>query len=287
MRLTVEPERCDLCGACVATCPADMVREKEGRIKIGRVACLACGHCVAVCPTEAIRVEEAAGESLLPTAPPEVTPEHLRRLLLQRRSVRRYEARPVPRQTLEEMLEVARWVPTAANCQCVRYAVILDPVLRDEVAAEVTAFYRAYNEALEDREHTAERLAEIGVNAEFGMHPHMLAAVPAFVKNMERGRDRLFFSAPAVIIVHADRGEVLPQAACYFATFALVMMAETLGLGTCLTAYASEALAALPELRAKLRIPEQNVVYDVVVVGYPAERFQRVPGRKALEVDWR
>ena len=147
---------------------------------------------------EAIRVEEATGDSLLQTAPPEVTPEHLRRLLLQRRSVRRYEARPVPRQTLEEMLEVARWVPTAANCQCVRYTVILDPVLRDEVAAEVTVFYRAYNEALEDREHTAERLAEIGVNAEFGMHPHMLAAVPAFVKNMERGRDRLFFSAPAV-----------------------------------------------------------------------------------------
>lgn len=31
MRLTVNPDRCTLCGACVLTCPADMIREKGGR----------------------------------------------------------------------------------------------------------------------------------------------------------------------------------------------------------------------------------------------------------------
>jgi nitroreductase len=128
-------------------------------------------------------------------------------------------------------------------------------------------------------------LAEIGVSAGFDMHPHMLAAVPAFVKNMDSGRDRLFFSAPAVILVHADRGEVLPEAACHFATFALVMMAEAHGLGTCITAYASEALQALPELRQRLGIPEGHAVYDVVVTGYPAERFGLIPPRGA-EVTW-
>jgi ferredoxin len=117
-----------------------MVREKEGRIKIGRVACLACGHCVTVCPAGAIAVEE--GQEFAKVAPAELTAAQLQRLLLQRRSIRRYESRPVPREVLEDILDAARYAPTAANCQCVCFSVILDPALRDQVAAEVTAFYR-------------------------------------------------------------------------------------------------------------------------------------------------
>ena len=265
-----------------------MVREREGRVKIGRVACIACGHCVAVCPQGAISVDEPAeGDEYLPVASPDLTPAQLRALLMRRRTIREYESRPVPREVLAEMLDAARWAPTAANCQCVRFTVITNPALRAEVAAEVTGFYRAYNDALEDREHSVECLAALGVNPEFGMHPHMLAAVPAFLKNVAGGRDRLFFGAPAVVIVHADRGEVLPATNCRFATFAVVLMAEALGLGTCLTAYASEALAALPELRARLGIPATHDVYDVLVAGYAAEHFRLVPPRRESEIDWR
>jgi nitroreductase/NAD-dependent dihydropyrimidine dehydrogenase PreA subunit len=289
MRLTVNPDLCNLCLACVRTCPADMIRERDGRLKIGRVACLGCGHCVAVCPQGAITVDEPGpgDDEYLPVEAPDLTPAQLRRLLLQRRTIRQFEPRPVPREVLQEMLDAARWAPTAANCQCVRFTVITTPALRDEVAAEVTAFYRAYNEALEDRAHSAERLAALGLNPEFGMHPHMLAAVPAFLKNVAGGRDRLFFGAPAVVIVHADRGEVLPATNCRLATFAVVLMAEPLGLGTCLTAYASEALAALPALRARLGIPESHDVHDVFAAGYPAEQFRLVPPRRPSEIDWR
>jgi nitroreductase/NAD-dependent dihydropyrimidine dehydrogenase PreA subunit len=288
MRLIVNPELCNLCGACLLTCPADMVREKEGRIKIGRVACIECGHCVAVCPEGAISVEEPApGGEFAPAAGESCSPEQLRRLLLHRRTVRRYQDRPVPREVLAEMLDTARWTPTAANCQCVRFTVLLDAALRDEVAAEVAAFYHAYNEALQDREHTAARLAALGVDPGFGMHPHMLAAVPAFLKNVEAGRDRLFFGAPAVIVVHADAGEVLPETACHFATLALVLLAEAQGLGTCITAYASEALRALPPLRARLGMAETQVVHDVLVAGYPAEDFRLIPPRHPAQVDWR
>jgi hypothetical protein len=168
----------------------------------------------------------------------------------------------------------------------VRFTVIATPALRDAVAAEVVGFYRTYNEALQDREHTPERLAALGLDAAFGMHPHMLAAVPAFLKNTDAGRDRLFFAAPAVILVHADRGEVLPETACHFATFALTLLAETYGLGTCITAYASEALRALPDLRARLGLGEEQVVHDVLVVGYPAETFRLIPPRHPAGVTW-
>lgn len=284
MRLTVNPDLCTLCGLCLTACPADMIREKEGRIKIGRVMCIECGHCVSLCPEGAIMVEEGDGFRIPEDLP--VTPDALRALLLRRRSTRRYQPRPVPREILEQMLDVARWTPTAANCQCQAFTVITDPARRDALAAQVADFYRLYADILADREHTAQRLAGLGLDPAFGMHPHMQAAVPAFVKNVAAGRDRLFFSAPAVFIVHADVNEVLPETACAFATMLLVLMGETLGLGTCITAYASEALRARPDLRTDLGLPDSHQVYYVLTVGYPAEDYRLIPPRHPAQVSW-
>ena len=87
MKLSVDADKCTLCGACVATCPSDMVRRREDRIRIGRVACIACGHCLVVCPEGAIVDEDAAREEadggVLPS------PEVLKRLTRKRRTVRR------------------------------------------------------------------------------------------------------------------------------------------------------------------------------------------------------
>ena len=289
MRLTVNPDLCTLCGACLLTCPADMVREKEGRIKIGRVMCIQCGHCVALCPEGAISVEEDTTGTVTFTDEsdsPLPTPEALRALIVGRRTIRQYHPQPVPRELLEQMLNAARWAPTAANCQCQAFTVIADPARRGALAERVTGFYRLYAEALADRKHTAERLAVLGLDPVFGMHPHMQAAVPAFVKHVDTGRDHLFFGAPAVIIVHADAGEVLPESACAFAALILALMAESLGLGTCLTAYASEALRALPDLRAELGLPESHQVHYVLTVGFPAEDFRLIPPRKLAQVRW-
>jgi coenzyme F420-0:L-glutamate ligase / coenzyme F420-1:gamma-L-glutamate ligase len=41
-----------------------------------------------------------------------------------RRSIRRYEARPIPQAVLEELVSVAGWSPSAHNRQPWRFAVI-------------------------------------------------------------------------------------------------------------------------------------------------------------------
>jgi nitroreductase len=65
-----------------------------------------------------------------------------------------------------------------------------------------------------------------------------------------------------------------------------MLMAESLGLGTCLTGYASEALQVLLAARAELGLPETNRVYHVVTAGRPAETFRLVPPRKSAQVRW-
>jgi len=306
LRFAVDDQKCTHCGACVATCPTDMVRDKRGAIKISFVACLGCGHCMAICPEGAIALEQIEYEGdfrPMPQAVPDA--DTLLALLQSRRTVRRYRSDPVSRDDLARLIEAARWVPTGANCQCQQFIVVTDPARLDRLRQEIMDHYRRYAEALTHdggAEHVAGRRPETypapgpddddaavvirPLQTAGQMHEHILAAVPSFVKNVDAGRDRLFFDAPAVIIIHAPRHEVLPEAACAFATLALALMAETLGLGTCITAYASLALQALPDVAREVGIPEGNEAYDVLVVGHPAERYQLVPPRRPAGVQW-
>lgn len=282
MRFNVDEAKCTMCGACLTTCPTDMVRDKRGAIKISWVACIGCGHCMAICPTGAVSCEE--GEfGALPEAV--ATAEELLGLVKARRTVRRYRAEPVAREQLDWLLEAARYVPTGANAQPQRFLVLTDASAKAQLRDAIMDYYRGYAEAMADKEHP-ERLAAYG-NAGMGeMHEHVLAAVPSFVKNVDAGRDRLFFDAPAVIVIHAAKDEVTPQEACDYAAFAITLMAAAQGLGSCITAYASMALQALPEVAREAAIPEGNQVYAVVVVGYPAESYALVPPRKAAGVEW-
>jgi nitroreductase/NAD-dependent dihydropyrimidine dehydrogenase PreA subunit len=286
MRFTVDESKCTLCGACLKTCPTDMVREKRGAIKISFVACIGCGHCLAICPNGAVSCEDIGYEGGF-EVPDEVaaTPAQLLGLIKQRRTVRRYLPEPVSHEQLELVLQAARYVPTGANAQPQQFLILTDDAAKANLRDAIMDYYRGYGEVMADKEHP-ERLAAYG-NAGMGeMHEHVLAAVPSFVKNVETGRDRLFFEAPAVIIIHAPKNEVTPREACDYAAFAITLMAHAQGLGTCITAYASMALQALPELARETGIPEGNEVYAVVVIGHPAEEYQMVPPRKPAQVEW-
>ena len=53
-----------------------------------------------------------------------IRPEALKRCIRERRSIRRYLAKPMPRAALEDLLEAATWAPSAHNRQPWRFVVI-------------------------------------------------------------------------------------------------------------------------------------------------------------------
>ncbi|HOS93537.1 MAG TPA: nitroreductase family protein [Armatimonadota bacterium] len=283
MKLTVDAARCNLCGACVTACPTDMVRAKPDRIKIGHVACIECGHCMAICPKGAIIDEEGAQLAPVQARP---SPEALDALIRSRRTTRRFRSEPVDPSLLGELIDAAQYAPSAANCQAQQYVVVSTPDALRHLRERIETYYRTFAAALADRQARDARLARLGLDVEAATHPHVLAAVPAFVKAVDAGRDRLFFDAPAVVVIHADPTEVMPAAACAFAAFSIVLMAEAHGLGSCITGYASDALRMLPDVRHWLGMPETNEVHYVLAVGHPAERYHGIPPRRAAFVRW-
>ncbi len=54
-------------------------------------------------------------------------------LIKSRRSVRRYKEKVVPKETILQILDVARWAPTGGNLQPWRFVVVTDPRLKEEI----------------------------------------------------------------------------------------------------------------------------------------------------------
>lgn len=50
-------EDCVGCGTCVDECPAEAIKETDGKYSIDQETCTQCGACKEACPVEAI-VEE-------------------------------------------------------------------------------------------------------------------------------------------------------------------------------------------------------------------------------------
>jgi len=56
-----------------------------------------------------------------------------------RRSIRKYEDKPVPPEALEQILEAVRWAPSWANCQCWEVVVVRDAVVKEKLQAALPA----------------------------------------------------------------------------------------------------------------------------------------------------
>lgn len=54
--IKIDPERCDLCGTCVAVCPVDCIELTEMRLIIDNSKCTDCQICIKICPFEALEL---------------------------------------------------------------------------------------------------------------------------------------------------------------------------------------------------------------------------------------
>ena len=64
------------------------------------------------------------------------------------------------------------------------------------------------------------------------------------------------------------------------------LAAPALGLGTTFTGSINTAAQAYPPLIGLLGIPEGYVPFGTFLLGYPAERYLRIPTRKPVDATW-
>ena len=128
----IDKSKCVKCGKCVNTCsgmviefgPDGYPRMKEFE-RFGWRGCWRCQHCLAVCPQGAISIFGKDPEDSLPPPPKEMG-EYMERLVVSRRSCRRFLDKNVDSNIVTSILSAMAAVPTGGNAMGVEYTVIDD-----------------------------------------------------------------------------------------------------------------------------------------------------------------
>ena len=133
MTILVDETTCTRCGICSIVCPMRIIGPTD-EITLPRVKdekagmCIACGHCEVSCPSQSLILNVRPDERVsLKTGAGMLAPEDLGIYLKKRRTVRHYTKEPVPREKIEEVLDIARYAASGGNAQPVQWLVVHDP----------------------------------------------------------------------------------------------------------------------------------------------------------------
>jgi len=77
-----------------------------------------------------------------------------------------------------------------------------------------------------------------------------------------------------------------PEIDAAIASTQMILLAETLGLGTCYIGFLIWAIENSGELKKKLGIPPENKALVAFTVGYPKIEFLRFVARNPAKVNW-
>jgi nitroreductase/NAD-dependent dihydropyrimidine dehydrogenase PreA subunit len=268
--IKVDETLCINCGSCIRACPGGLITKNEFPVPIpsGWDLCIDCGHCVAICPTEAMHQRSMGPEDCEPIDIHLIPKwERVQQYLKMRRSVRGYIKKPVEKEKVLQLLDVARWAPNGANRQVIRWVVVNDPV-KVRQAAEMTIEWmklvKEKNPAL-----------------------YQEANLETFVSAWDGGTDRIARGAACLLMACAPKEERTAPPAAMIAIAHIQLAAPALGLGTTFTGSINTAGAGYPPLLKLLGIPEGCIPHGTCVLGYPAEQYHRIPMRKPVDVTWR
>jgi nitroreductase len=212
-----------------------------------------------------------------------IDPDALHGFLRMRRSVRNYsQRRQVPREVVERLLDAARYAPTGSNAQSLKHIIIESRETMDSLASLCADLFKERVALAQNEEVLSSLDPRIAkrIRAERPFYQRV-------VSEHESGKDPFFYQAPVLIVTHADL-TITPCSLedATLASYQMVLVAHSLGLGTCyvgnLYEYANDSQA----IRDMLTIPPEDDILMSFTLGYPAIRFRRAVDRYEPVVRW-
>jgi nitroreductase len=194
----------------------------------------------------------------------------------ERRSIRGYQQKPVPRELIEEIIDLAKRAPSSMNTQPWHFHVITGEPLEQ---------IRKGN--------TEKMMSGSAVDREIKMNhgyegPHRERQIEIAVQLFEAmgiARDdkpkrqdwvmRGFrqFDAPVSIVITVDKAladDTIAHFDCGAATYGLVLAAWSKGLGSVIN---GQGIMQSSVVRENANIPEDEVIMTCVAMGYPSDEF--------------
>lgn len=176
-------------------------------------------------------------------------------------SVRRYAPHKLDRATVQALLDAAVRAPTAIHAEPWAFVVIQDTQLLRQVSDVAKAIFA------EEGHHDLDR----------GGHALDIFQQPEF---------NIFYDSSTLIVICGNLAGPFVAADCWLAAENLMLAACALGLGTCVIGSAVGGLNT-PELKTRLRIPEEMTAIAPIIVGVPAGATAASPRKPAQVLAWK
>ncbi|HMK93912.1 MAG TPA: nitroreductase family protein [Candidatus Limnocylindrales bacterium] len=189
---------------------------------------------------------------------------HLLKELKERRSVRKYLARPVLKELIREVLSAAGWAPSAHNAQPWRFIVLVNPRLKRRLAEAMAEAWAA-------------DMAKDGVSIyaeKSRLRVERFANAPALVLACLSMEDMAKF--PDEERKKCERDLAMQSLAAAIQNMLLAAHGE--GLGAC---WFSAPAFCKETVREVMKIPSEVEPEALIAIGYPAEE-PTAPPKKQL-----
>ena len=273
---------CISCGRCFDICHKGAVKKSEGIYEILKDICIDCGHCMVVCPKDAI----SSDEKVRYFDYGKVDEDVIEGFLNTRRSIRKYKDKPLPREVIERLLNTAVLAPSATNAQNWEFTVVTDKKILDTLKNMTAEFYGMLVKYSKDENFIKKLSQTMPDKAHYIRDEKLVEKVRVLSENLKSGNDRLFFDAPCFIALHADKSSVHPLENCCYALYNMVLLAHSMGIGSCINGLVLNPLNFNKKMRDVLSVPDNNLVYATATFGYKIEEFTKIPDRKKAKVTW-
>ncbi len=285
--IKIDYKKCSKCGLCIKDCISGVFQQEKDRPIICHTDwCIGCGHCVALCPKRAIIHEKLSKETLASRVQRKhLQPKPYKEIVRSRRSIRYYKQKSVPKEILEEILDLARFSPTAGNDQNVHYTVVTQKRLMDAASKRIFGIgeriYRIFPHG------SIQGMGKLIKNQK------AIKALDRYAKSWNyfqeqtaAGRDLVFHQAPALILIHAPKGQGMAKDNCLIASLNIANYAHAIGLGSCFIGVLVLAMQIDRYHNKNFKIPRNHRVHAALTIGYPTFQYVYHAARKPVKVQW-
>lgn len=272
--MKVNSEKCVGCGLCAKDCFPNDIQIVDGKAKINNITCMKCGHCIAICPKGAVSTDEYNMEDVKDYNEAEfkIESDNLLNFIKFRRTIRQFKDKEVETEKLLKIIEAGRFTQTGSNSQNVSYIIVKDNV---EQLKEIV---------LESLKNKGEEILK-NLNPQtipFKRYAKMWIKMYNEYKEDPKMNDKLFFNAPALILVVSDS----PVNAA-LASSNMELMTNAQGLGTFFSGFFAMAAQGNEKIRELLDLEGNKEIVTCMVIGYPNIKYARTVPRKNANISWK
>ena len=173
-----------------------------------------------------------------------------------RRSIRAYEAKPIPKDIINTIIEAGNQAPSTMGMlkgvlrfQPWRFVVVEDAEFKQKLVETALPIWKKFLEGMKETD------------------PELYKNVMTLYEALPEPKDLVYYSAPVIIFVI---GPISNAVSCALACENIMLAATSLGLGSCYTGFGMMVKGNADVVKA-LELTDGERIYGPILLGYPKD----------------